>query len=885
MATVADDDHHGLNDIFHDPNLVSVLASPSLLTSERLAHHLPPTPAQLQSAFCGISPQHPQPQHVCLHQEETREQSSRQASDVDSYLGFLHSLAACRQGLWHQPAPQAKQNMTTDLHLDTHTFVTGDDPEQAPRAVRAMLRDVPHFLLGRVAGAHDITIHVLFAHLPNPQDKFVSLTKDQLSRWLDRIFYPAVYRHCEAHYTQHLPASFRHAYSNSKARQVEGRKIETASYQAQQSLGHHLQPEYLEPIWTDVLHTIDTVPGLGDFREPQLFFSAKGSKLQFKTSPSRPTLLDAMQHFESYVDDVFDHHFVDWERTYVDLAFEICPGVGHLATDDLHVDEEPQVLSWRRCCQEQIIRRLYDNNPPAKTGRGQRYYEQNMLYEATTVTSVPPKHSRLYRGGVRYIQLYGSVKEVWDAAKSKPFDNDGLEEMALDPQIRQAARHLAGGHRRDAAIIERAFCASKRRAHEALRDSRYKSFGIRAEFRISWPVFRAVMDRLRWREPGEELEVVHTDAPSYTWAIKTDVYLDFLWRNLDKFASLFELIRARCRQDLVTWEQTKMMAMPLRCLRFVLGGHQLNRESALWWSRRERQVGNPPQPRIWYGLGFCNTLPRYGYCWLEPRIDWERLVFQSAVTDRVLFGNGMLRGQYLRRGGQIEDFFHTTRRLELALDWIVQHRERERIRDQLIFWMVHICLQQFRVDVLSSIKSEIQEDHREEALRGIEPFCFEYFEEILLDNVYLISGNRCDFKQPTHLGYFLFDFDDGRVRAHWENRPFRKLYRRAQTALSLLPRELRLGQTFSRRFWRCLFAYHWVLPCPCAEVLTQTTKQGQRMMYSIELTEETTRGVEWAAPTAWKWERKSWRPGRPPRPPPYLSWSRDEWEQWMGRQL
>ena len=101
-----------------------------------------------------------------------------------------------------------------------------------------------------------------------------------------------------------------------------------------------------------------------------------------------------------------------------------------------------------------------------------------MLYEAATVTSVPPKNSGLFQGGIRYVQLYGSVKEAWDAAKSKPFDNDGLEEMALDPHIRQAAHQLAGGRRREAKIIERAYCASKRRTHEALRDSRHKSFGI-----------------------------------------------------------------------------------------------------------------------------------------------------------------------------------------------------------------------------------------------------------------------------------------------------------------------------------------------------------------------------------------------------------------------
>ena len=39
-------------------------------------------------------------------------------------------------------------------------FCQNDDPEAAPRAILAMLREVPHFLLGRAEGAHDITVHV-----------------------------------------------------------------------------------------------------------------------------------------------------------------------------------------------------------------------------------------------------------------------------------------------------------------------------------------------------------------------------------------------------------------------------------------------------------------------------------------------------------------------------------------------------------------------------------------------------------------------------------------------------------------------------------------------------------------------------------------------------
>ena len=63
---------------------------------------------------------------------------------------------------------------------------------------------------------------------------------------------------------------------------------------------------------------------------------------------------------------------------------------------------------------------------------------------------------------------------------------------------------------------------------------------------------------------------------------------DYLWRRADSFATGFEIVLARSNREHVTWQQTKMMAVFLRCLRFVFGGHMLERESALWWSRRDR---------------------------------------------------------------------------------------------------------------------------------------------------------------------------------------------------------------------------------------------------------------------------------------------------------
>ena len=659
-----------------------------------------------------------------------------------------------------------------------------------------MLRDVPHFLLGRVVGAHDITIHILFPHVAVGQEKFVSLTREQLTRWLDRAFLPAVGQFFDAHYKQHLPGNFDHAYANSKAHQIEGRQVETASYGAQQAVGYHLQPEDLDHIWHDILATVSNTPGMADFREPQLFFSAKGTKLWFKTRPSRPTLLDVMHFFQATFEDVLDPAFLQLDRCYVDIGKEVCPEVSLESSEVAHTGDEPQVYVRRRCCLEEYMRWMYDGQPP-KSGRGQLYFHQNMLHDAASLTSVPPKKSKHREGGLIYSQFYSSVKEISDATKRFPFTNDGMEEMALDPQIRRGARQTAGGRRRDAKIIELAYLASKRRTRDALTACRQKSFGTREEHRITWDLFLALRDRLSL-EDRESLEIALSDCPSYAWPVKTSVYLDFLWRSADKFATGFEVVLARCRKDLVTWEQTKIMAMFLRCLRFVFGGHLLSRESALWWSRKERHIGEPPRERIWYGLGFSNTLPKYGYCWLEPRIDWNRLQFQSAVTDNMLFGNNVLRGQYLRRGRQVQEFFEITRRMEVALEWLKHYKDNEAVRPRLISWIVHICQQQFRIDVMQCVKAEIREEYREEAVKGKEPICLEWLEQVMIQDVHRISGNRCDFKLVPHLGHYLFDFDDGRARPHWDARPFRILYRRASTAVALLGRDLSrmFGQTF-----------------------------------------------------------------------------------------
>lgn len=878
--------HHGLDTLFSDPTFPSVLSLSEYVTSGHLQSLPTPTDRQWGDMFCGIPAKGPDclPRQACLHVEETREVPLQVAFDIDSFHFFASSFAAARQGLHYQPAPQIRQNLQTDVHINTTVYEASDNPDHPLRLRTAMLKDVPHFHLGRVEGGANVSLYILFPHLPVAHTKFIGLTNEQHSRWLDRVFHPAVYQQHDAHYTQHLPASHRHALANSKAHQVEDRQNESAGYQTQLSLTFFLQPESLHSIWERILHITTHTPGVQDFRDPQLFFSAKGTKLQFKTTPSRPTMLDTIDNFQAYFERIIDLEYVFLDRFYVDLGKEICTSVGLLPDAQGATSDEAQVYLWRRCCLERHLRWLYDGSPPKS---GQTFYNVSMLRDACSLTSLTPKQSRLREGGLIYSQFYSSVKEVIDAAKSFPFQNEGLEELALDPQIRQSA-HIAGGNAgsSNSRVIKKAYLASKRRTHFALTDSRQKSFGTREEHRVSWPLLLAFQRRLE-REAQVGLEVILVNCPTYVWPIRTAVYTDFLWRNVDKFATGFEVVLARCAGDLVTWEQTKIMAMFLRCLRFALSTHDYSRESALWWSRRER--GDPQSPRTWYGLGFSNTLSRYGYAWIEPRIDFERLTFQVDVTDNVLFGNQALRQRYLRRGGAVRDFHDNFVKLERAVTWLQHYHASEVTSNQLIDWIVHLCLHQFRVDTLTTVRAEIHPDRREAALDGLRSWSHAYIEGIMnYDSLHLVSNNKCTFKDPRALKEALFGYDDGRRRAHWERKPYRTLYRRACIRLNAQATTAVFIPRMQRRLTQWLFTFHWILPYPTYDGLMQVTKKSKRMWYSIQPVGHgaTANGIDPRNPLdseLWEWAQKEWWPGSPPKLPQYLRWATGTWEDWIGR--
>ncbi|RKK66775.1 hypothetical protein BFJ69_g15098 [Fusarium oxysporum] len=836
--------HHGIAYLF-PRNVPHTLDKQHLLETETCGETSGLSSTQWQELFSGHTPGQfeGKPKQACLHAETSRPTPPGVSFDIDSILGFVTSPATAIHGIRFYSAPHYVQNISTDVHLTLGRL--DPDPER-PRLIPSRLKDVPHFIFARAEGADFITFHLFFPHLP-------------CSRDFNRL--------------QHLPASYRHALATCRAPQVENRLFEAPSRQAQLRMSYFLPPQGMRQLWDHVLTAV-CQPGYQDFRDPELYMEAKGTKLFFKYPDAPSDLLEVMNSFDCKLHRILDFSHMRSDRLYIDVGKETCP------MPDGVPSPEPQTYLWRRCCIRRHLGQLYDGNTPKS---GQNFYHESMLRDAGGMTTLTPVRSRLRRGGILYGQMYSLTKEIVDAARTYPFQNPDLRHLALDPQLRNGMQSISGKPASGKNVTDRAYLASKRRCHYGLTDSKQRSFGVREEYRISWTLFQSVLAVLRSLAPEARCPQLR-GPPSYLWAVRTPVFVDYVWHNINKFTTGFELVRAQCSGGLTAWEQTKMMDMFLQCLQVAVGGRDYSRQGALWWSRREL-LQPAGLPRVYYGLGFSQTLEQYGYCWIEPRINWTLLRFLPDITDSVLFGNGTLHKRYLKYGGHVKHFFDLSRRADLGLEWLRRYPMEDAITDRIVSWLCHICLQQMRADVLHSIQSDLRPKVRTTILDDDVQFCRKGLSTALVDGMAAVSGNHANVKSPQEVAQTLFGFDDRRLRGHWENKPFRKLHQWIYTALQHMPAESMLLQAFARRLQCYLFAYHWVLPYPTTGGLAPRTKDGKRRWFSIDVQGEPGLTIEETSPESWYWARTRWRTGYPTPLPRYLCWSYDQWKSWVHRHI
>ena len=855
-------------------------AAPPVLGGAQGMPHPALTVDQLRFIYHGQRHRSEEPLQVCMHAEAVHGGEAYVQYDVDSFLGFARTLAFCKDFLQLTCDPSDQRNIHAPLHLDTAHCSTKEDRKSFRNHVD--VKKVPHCFLGLANGIASVAVYLLFPHLPCAGEDFYALQGKQRERFVDQVLLPSLRAVLPDGSMIDLPGSYEQATANSNAQHKESRKVSGDAYGRKQDFKDPIQACFLDDLWRHMCWLVDNMPGLQDFQDMQIFFNAKGVKGEHSTTPQKPRLSQCVQRFRDYVERIFDLTAVHKELFFIDLAREVVPTAG-----------DPRTLLWKRCCLEAYLRWLYEDQGAKLEYLGD-FFHSAFLRDAANVTTSPKLRSDVARAGVKWIQLYGRWKKEFDAGALFPFANPGLEELALDEQVRKSAANSAGAPARDLKALNTAFQSSSNRVHVDCQ-APPKQLSCREEVRMVWDLAMEV-----GRQAGDRTEEIDgplDTIPDCYWVVDSRRWKSFIWYATNRLVSSFEFVRSKFRGKRMPWEVTALQAMTLRLLKHQSISSALSREKVLWVPTRKALATG----RVWQGLGFKNTMDKYGFCWVLPMIDWRKLRFQGDVDDRILFGNRILREKYRNYSENIRTYVDSSQRLEDCRDWL-RRFPGDRQRQLVLEHMAHLCLRDFRDQIFDRVFTD-QRCHELGPAPDRETvyLCFDSLRQHGGLEPYIGASNATRIKDPAQMFQLYFGRDDGleneRLRRHFVDRSFRDLF---HTAQQIVQDTLKGGASlWIYVFQKELVRYHWLWPQPdfnhgtflkSVDKRCNSTQIHQPAFWAIQKRQGgkaqvgDMHGYGWASfKLISRKPRALYRPGCPPRYPDHISWSETAWLTWLEK--
>jgi hypothetical protein len=655
-------------------------------------------------------------------------------------------------------------------------------------------------------------------------------TNDQ-QLWYDAVLLPVLTETVgSSNMMQHYPVSAHVAGLDATALATEtfARK-ESAR---EQLLKYALQPQHLDLLWTRLQERIAENPGFHRFANAALFVHAKNTKLEHMDE-SLPSVYGRWERSWSHV---ADPQFYSRDRTYVDLGKQVTSEDSGLPYDAIPADHEAEVFLWKRCCLEAYARTRIHTLADGKRAKGSpkcTTYPWATMRDTTGQTLFAAPHGQESVDGLIYSQFYALIKTPFDTSKAYVFDNDSLENLALDPGYVRSLQQQGGAVTFSKAVCEWAYLHSKKRAHANLVDNRWKSYGIREEHRMSLTMMVEIGEQ--WREWDLYDDSIDDARPPRPYCVvPTKDLLAFLYAQINKYCFLFEHTLAHTAQTF-SLPETMVMVVALRALRFCYSSSMLCRESLLYKDRWEQARG--PQTVVKEGLGMRETMERCGLGWFLPKFNWSTLRLAPPHGENMLVGNLLMHSEYKRRWQAVKDLRDVFVRFNQAEGWYGRYQVKEKpglLRKWLEYLHV-LTMEQFDADVwkamLAAHKRSPELSPEAVTQGGPVAYCWKSMRELfLVDGVrcppHVVTGNKGRFKQLGDLLPFLFEWDDGQERAGWGYKPYRILL---QKSFELVER--RLGHDMANQ-WLLAFGHlihltHWILPYPTNTAFLQHTKTNQ----------------------------------------------------------
>lgn len=419
--------------------LPDVLSNPKLMKSFDL-----PEGIDLQAAFEGTSTtafpedvgtsNEKLPQNLCIqqhHHSSSKHRAAEVSFDIDSVCCFPSSLAFAQKGINWFPKSHAFLNIGADIHFGLTVSAYNNRGNLATRSIP--LHKIPHCCFGSVIGIGELFIYIFFPelHLESQYKHSTYLSTQDQQLWLDAVFLPALVKTVKkSNLLQHYPASAHIVSLDATALAAESSaKKESAR---EQLLKYVLQAQHLDLLWTCILERIAENPGLSRFNSATLFAHAKNTKLEHMADD----LTCAYERWEECWSTVADSQFYSKDRTYVDIAKQVTPEDSALPYDSIPNHCEAEVLLWKRCCLESYVRTSIQLLEDGKRARGSpriTTYPWATMRDTMGQTLFAVPHGQENIDGLVYSQMYALIKTPFDTSKRYVFDNEAVENLALDP--------------------------------------------------------------------------------------------------------------------------------------------------------------------------------------------------------------------------------------------------------------------------------------------------------------------------------------------------------------------------------------------------------------------------------------------------------------------
>lgn len=793
--------------------------------------------------------------------------------DIDSSGGWATSLAVARQGLYWLATRPATSTLTSSLHLDPLLVEWTDTDTQRLHHRHVPVHHVPHLPLGRLRGFEAMEIFIIFPRLYQPSRKAFVLTNEEYSEWMDHIMLPALVQTLPQEAISRLPGSGEEAIKRGTAAATEGTTASAYQQARIQLLTHFIGPTALGAVWTAIQDRLSPMAHTAnEYGQARLLLTSKNLKGETR----RDTWSQMVQGWGNIWRGAVDDRFIT--GSFFDVAKEVSlPNqiLGQEATGSQHALE----LTWRRCCLSQFEEWLVQTEmtlqnqtelatipslspslsptepvsptqsptqspihsstpspaptqsttPSPKPVRSQ-FWPWALLRDTGSLTVETKRRSTLRQAGLLYVQLYNTSKEIFAVGKQYPFGNEALDTLALPAALVQVLQHTGGGRAHSRATLLRGYLHTKARCHLALQGARGRSYGTREEYRVTATLLSALNGEMEAQGGNGVLHVPPRDValpPFYCHT--TDDAVQWLRWNLNRLCLAVELVYSISPARQLHWEHSRVAMAFLRALHYGLGGQGASPSHCreLWISERTQPPGEGEDTgTIIEGLGWGETMQRYGFAWFLDKFDWGPMLFREPYRARLAIRLPSLLGSYLPRYGAVR---------QLLDDWVFLHdvfRQLEACRGhrprarKILVLLADLCLMAFRREVFQRLSSvgRLRGPRAAAALEGRQPLTMEALCDVLpggrlADHTYPLGARGIQIKHIDTMFAFLWGWDgDGRQgelvqRQHWASKPYRELFRRSFDAIAA---------TYSHETaqeWRGLVhatfvRTHWVLPNP-----------------------------------------------------------------------